>query len=694
MSVQPFVGRESELAALRAAADEVVSTGVGRMVVLTGEAGAGKTRLSSELARVLTDGGVPVIWSRCWGDGGSPPLWPWPDVVAELARRARHRRSIPSLETGDRFQLFRTVVEQLRDICAVAPGVALIDDLHAAAGDAVLLTKFVARSLHRVPLLLVATWRLDATSHHGVPDWLEAIAPEATVIDVASFDERELATYVHLRLGRRPSPTEVAAMMAATGGNPLYVSELIREPSTSTRRSATRRLLQRRVTALSAEERRVLCAAAVLGDAATLSEVATVVGRPAADVQAVIDGAGSGARLVGGEVRFSHDLLRHALVASLSPARTQRLHASRRGGHPRIGRARQAVRRAHHCVEAASRSPVDHAAAVGACLEAVGRVAAIVGVRAGRGLGGHRVEARCGHGVAGHRGRVGARPRRRRPGVRAARRGTDVVREGHRTGRAGRRSPAVRHRRARVRWRVGRGTTRRADRRRMLGRCRQALAALGHDEPILAALLRVRLAAERAYDGGPGEAVVAAVDDVRRLGVPAATAEALSLYHHTLLAPAHQAMRLEVAEELLDVAAQSPGSIFSLFGLCWRTVDLYLAGDVRGERSFVELREQTTALASRSIGYIAAVLDVMRTVRRGELERAEELAADVLALGQEAGDADAFGYYGGHLLGIRWLQGRLGELGAVIDAVIDSATLRRRDRIYPAVRAYASCRRR
>ena len=205
----------------------------------------------------------------------------------------------------------------------------------------------------------------------------------------------------------------------------------------------------------------------------------------------------------------------------------------------------------------------------------------------------------------------------------------------------------------------------------------------------MSAILGVRLAAERAYDGEPIDTVRVAIDDVRRLGIPAATAEALSLYHHTLLAPAHADLRLEVAEELLDAAARSKGSIFSLFGLCWRTVDLYLAGDVRAERSFVDLREQTCALAGRSIGYVASVLDVMRTFRRGELEQAERLAGDVLVLGEEAGDADAFGYYGGHLLGIRWVQGRLGEMGPMIDAVIDSATLRRRDRVYPSVRAYA-----
>jgi hypothetical protein len=228
-------------------------------------------------------------------------------------------------------------------------------------------------------------------------------------------------------------------------------------------------------------------------------------------------------------------------------------------------------------------------------------------------------------------------------------------------------------------------------RRRMLGLCRRALAALPADEPLLAARLRVRLAAEHAYGGGAAvEDVGVAVDQVRRLGDPAATAEALSLYHHTLLLPDRATARLEVTDELLDTAAQVEGTIYGLFGLCWRTVDLYLLGESGADRAFVDLRERATALGSQSIGYIAAVLEVMRMFRRGELDRAEASAGEALRLRLAVGDADALAYYGAHLLAIRWVQGRLAEMVETITSVMESSTLWRRDKIYPAAFAYGN----
>ena len=66
------------------------------------------------------------------------------------------------------------------------------------------------------------------------------------------------------------------------------------------------------------------------------------------------------------------------------------------------------------------------------------------------------------------------------------------------------------------------------------------------------------------------------------------------------------------------------------------------------------------------------------------------MAHKASTLGTAAGDADALSYFGAHLLGIRWVQGRLGEMLDSITSVIESSTLRGLDRIYPAALAYAS----
>ena len=686
--MQPFIGRAGPLASLRASADEVLSTGVGRLVVLTGDAGIGKTRLSSELAALLAGDGIHAVWSRCWDGGGGPPLGPWPDVITELARQrgVTIEPAGPDVVTGDRFQRFQLAVDQLRSACSIEPGVALLDDLHAATGDAVLLTKFIARSLHRIPLLLVATWRLDAAVEAA--ERLDGLIPEATVIEVAPFDEGELAAYVELCRGAAAGPAEIAALLRATGGNPLFVTEVLRQPARpGGSPTALDRLLRRRLATLRGDELRVLRAAAVLGDGATLAEVAATTGDPPGEVEGWLRARPTFVQLAGAEVRFSHGLLRDALVASIPAERRHRLHAAAAAAV--LGSdIHQLVRRAGHLVEAAPRSSGDRRAAVEGCLESA------IGLQRSWEFGRAAEWAERGAALAG------TAP----PSVRAALllAWADAVLAGGRLADAralyeAAIEPAEQAGDDRLLARAALGfggvwveeQRDEMSRRRMLGLCERALARLGPDEPVLAALLGVRLAAERTYDGAPADAVRGAIDAVRRLGVPAATAEALSLYHHTLLAPVHADGRLAIADELLDAAAQCHASIYSLFGLCWRTVDLFLAGDPGAERAFLELSERSATLASRSIGYIAAVLDVMRTIRRGELGRAEQLAGEVLAIGQEVGDADAFGYYGGHLLGIRWAEGRLAELRPMIEAVIESASLRRRDRIYPALRAYA-----
>src|SRR5271168_2562712 len=79
-SAASFVGRARELAELRAALDETIG-GQGRLFLLAGEPGIGKTRLADELARVAVAQGVQVLWGRCWEGGGAPTYWPLCQVI-------------------------------------------------------------------------------------------------------------------------------------------------------------------------------------------------------------------------------------------------------------------------------------------------------------------------------------------------------------------------------------------------------------------------------------------------------------------------------------------------------------------------------------------------------------------------------------------------------------------------------------
>ena len=218
-----------------------------------------------------------------------------------------------------------------------------------------------------------------------------------------------------------------------------------------------------------------------------------------------------------------------------------------------------------------------------------------------------------------------------------------------------------------------------ADRARVLGRQRTALAALAGDSSDIAVGLRarldLRLAAEAVYDGAPVAPVLTALAASRATGDLAVLAEGLSLTHHALLAPEHLEARRLLADELIEVSGRIGDDLRLLFGLLWRTVDLFLAGDASATRDLAELRTRADAVGCRSIGYIASAIDVMQLMRDGRLDEAEAAAHATFEQGVDVGDADATGYYGAHLLTIRWFQDRDGELTDLARDIATSSML-------------------
>ena len=167
-----FVGREAELAELVAGLDDAFA-GRGRLFLLVGEPGIGKSRLAEELIAHARARGARVLVGRCWEAGGAPAYWPWVQSLrayvrdsdtaalrsqlgagaAELAQIVPElRERFPDLpeplapeSEGARFRLFDAIAEFLRNAAEGRPIVLVLDDLHAADAPSLLLLRFLAR---------------------------------------------------------------------------------------------------------------------------------------------------------------------------------------------------------------------------------------------------------------------------------------------------------------------------------------------------------------------------------------------------------------------------------------------------------------------------------------------------------------------------------------------------------------------
>src|SRR5437867_3656942 len=182
-----FVGRHRELTELRAGLDDAAA-GRGRLFLVVGEAGIGKTRLVEEVAREAAERGFQALVGRCWEGEGAPPYWPWVQVIraylrttdaerlaAEMGGGAPYlaqlvpdvRERLPDLPPAPtspqsehaRFYLFDAAATFLRNLAAATPLVLAFDDLQWADTPSLLLLQFLGHEMRNARMLVVGTYR-------------------------------------------------------------------------------------------------------------------------------------------------------------------------------------------------------------------------------------------------------------------------------------------------------------------------------------------------------------------------------------------------------------------------------------------------------------------------------------------------------------------------------------------------------
>jgi DNA-binding SARP family transcriptional activator len=156
-AAEPLVGRDEELVLLDAGLEDALA-GRGRLFVVVGPPGAGKTHLADEIASRAKRRGANILWGRGWHGGGAPAYWPWRQAIRDTST------TLPQTDgndTEERFRFFEAVTELLRAEAARAPLMLVLDDLQAADEDSLLLLEFVASEVAEMPVLILALARED-----------------------------------------------------------------------------------------------------------------------------------------------------------------------------------------------------------------------------------------------------------------------------------------------------------------------------------------------------------------------------------------------------------------------------------------------------------------------------------------------------------------------------------------------------
>jgi DNA-binding SARP family transcriptional activator len=156
-AAEPLVGRDEELVLLDAGLEDALA-GRGRLFVVVGPPGAGKTHLADEIASRAKTRGANILWGRGWHGGGAPAYWPWRQAIRDAST------TLPQTDfndTEERFRFFEAVTELLRAEGAAAPLMLVLDDLQAADEDSLLLLEFVASEVAEMPVLILALARED-----------------------------------------------------------------------------------------------------------------------------------------------------------------------------------------------------------------------------------------------------------------------------------------------------------------------------------------------------------------------------------------------------------------------------------------------------------------------------------------------------------------------------------------------------
>jgi predicted ATPase len=235
----PLVGRDRERQRLRALLDEACA-GHGSLVLVSGEAGIGKTTLVCDLIQQAGQQGALVLSGGCYDLTTTPPYGPWSEAIQGYQSGADQPHAPPRIDNADALQqvgsqmaLFEKARRYFTDLAKRQPLVIILEDLHWADPASLELLRYLARTLRDAAILLIATYRDDEiTRRHELSQFLPLLIRESGArrihlnrlnrlsVERLIADRYGLARADHLRLAEH--------VRQRSGGNPFFAWEIVR----------------------------------------------------------------------------------------------------------------------------------------------------------------------------------------------------------------------------------------------------------------------------------------------------------------------------------------------------------------------------------------------------------------------------------------------------------------------------------
>jgi DNA-binding SARP family transcriptional activator len=711
----PFVGRARELERLWARWRHVCD-GTRSVVVMGGEAGIGKTRLASELARDVHEQGALVLYGRC-DEGLAVPYQPFVEALRPYARtvgldrlRAELGPLAPELRRlwpefaglgapisddpeAARFALFEAVAALMEAMTSDRRALLVLDDLHWAAPPTVLLLRHLIRCDRTLGGLVLCAYR-DTELDPGQPfaQLLADLHRDASAerLSIRGLNGAAIAALVEATGHALDSTPELARVLGAqTAGNPFFLRELLVHAAASSTISSDggpsdtsvaakqleapeglRHVIGQRVSRLSGAAGQVLRAAAVAGPTFSFVLLERVLDERSEVLDALEEAVAAGLLAEAGHDKyvFAHALVRQTIYGQLGSARRLRLHRQ-------IGEALEASddhdahveALAHHFTQAAADGQAAKAAdyALAAGRSATAR------------LGYEEAAAHYERGLQALD--VSRQPQEQRQyelllALGRARWGAgelDAARQA--CGQAAQLAETLGDANALARAALGFCGPIRIDVAAWLTRpvvelLERALAALDADDSALRARLLGRLAGVRAYGAYAGveQAKPAlahkALEMARRVVDKAALADVLASTHEAIFGPdnLYESLALDHELERLSDDVRYAG----MRALAqWLALDRLLElGDIDAVERGLDVLQRTADRRARSFRYALAVSRANHAFLQGRLEDYETLAHDALAHRFKDHDDTAAQLIGVQRVYVRREQGRLEEV--------------------------------